>query len=93
MSGWFEGLLHGVLTALGVSSLLTLCRLILGPTLPDRVVALDLISLQLVGGIAVYAVLTREPGLLNVALVLAIISSLGTIAIARYLFHSGKGEP
>lgn len=93
MSGWFEALLRGVLTVLGASALLTLVRLILGPTLPDRVVALDLIALQMVGGIAVYAMLTREPGLLNVALVLAIISSLGTIAIARYLFQGGKGEP
>jgi multicomponent Na+:H+ antiporter subunit F len=93
MSGWFETLLHGVLTVLGASALLSLVRLIIGPTLPDRVVALDLIALQMVGGIAVYAILTHEPGLLNVALVLAIISSLGTIAIARYLFQGKKGAP
>lgn len=93
MSGWFEMLLHGVLVTLGVAVLLTLHRLIRGPSQPDRVVALDLIALQLVGAIAVYAVLTHEPMLLDAALVLAIISSLGTIAIARYLFSGEKGEP
>jgi multicomponent Na+:H+ antiporter subunit F len=93
MSGWFEVLLNGVLGTLGLAVLLTLFRLIRGPSLPDRAVALDLISLQLVGAIAVYAVLTHEPVLLDAALVLAIISSLSTIAIARYLFSGKEGEP
>ncbi|MFY0529188.1 monovalent cation/H+ antiporter complex subunit F [Archangium gephyra] len=97
MSGWFEILLRGVLVVLGVSALLSLYRLVRGPSMPDRVVAMDLISLQFVGGIAAYAVLIEEPGLLNVGVVLAIISSLSTIAIARYLFSGdpedvGEGE-
>lgn len=86
MSAWFEMLLRGVLVTLGVSAVLSLYRLVRGPSLPDRVVAMDLISLQFVGAIAAYAVLIDVPGLLNVAMVLAIISSLSTIAIARYLF-------
>ncbi|MCY1081227.1 cation:proton antiporter [Archangium lansingense] len=91
MSIWFEMLLRGVLVTLGLAALLSLYRLVRGPSLPDRVVAMDLISLQIVGGIAAYAVLIDEPGLLNVAMVLAIISSLSTIAIARYL-SSGVTE-
>ncbi|WNG61130.1 cation:proton antiporter [Archangium gephyra] len=86
MSAWFEMLLRGVLVTLGVSAVFSLYRLVRGPSLPDRVVAMDLISLQFVGAIAAYAVLIDVPGLLNVAMVLAIISSLSTIAIARYLF-------
>lgn len=93
MSGWFEQLLHWVLAVLGLAMLLTLVRLIRGPSLPDRAVALDLIALQLTGAIAVYAVLTHEPVLLDAALVLVVISSLGTIAIARYLFSGEEGEP
>ncbi|WNG35425.1 cation:proton antiporter [Archangium violaceum] len=93
MSGWFEVLLRGVLAVLALSVLLSLYRLLRGPSLPDRAVALDLIALQLTGAIAVYAVLTHEPVLLDAALVLAIISSLGTIAIARYLFSGKEGEP
>lgn len=91
MSAWFELVLRGVLVTLGLAAVLTLYRLVRGPSMPDRVVAMDLISLQFVGGIAAYAVLIDEPGLLNVAMVLAIISSLSTIAIARYLF-SGDTE-
>ncbi|HSP79118.1 MAG TPA: monovalent cation/H+ antiporter complex subunit F, partial [Myxococcaceae bacterium] len=86
MSGWLVLVLRGVLVTMGVAVLLTLWRLLRGPSLPDRVIALDLIALQSVGTISAYAVLTRQPVLLDAALVLAIISSLGTIAIARYLF-------
>jgi multicomponent Na+:H+ antiporter subunit F len=92
MSAWFELLLHGVLAVLALSVLPTLYRLRLGPSLPDRAVALDLIALQLTGAIAVYAILTHEPVLLDAAMVLAIISSLGTIAIARYLFSGKEGS-
>ncbi|OJT26702.1 cation:proton antiporter [Archangium sp. Cb G35] len=92
MSAWFEMLLRGVLVTLGVSAVFSLYRLVRGPSLPDRVVAMDLISLQFVGAIAAYAVLIDVPGLLNVAMVLAIISSLSTIAIARYLFTADTGD-
>lgn len=90
MSEWMEVLGSVVLGVLGVTLLLPLYRLVRGPSLTDRVVALDLTSLQVAGLITVYAVHTRQPLLLDVVLVLAIISSLGTIVIARYLF-SGPG--
>lgn len=92
MSHWLSFLLQGVLASLGISVLLTLYRLVQGPSLPDRVIALDLIALQFVGAIAAYAILINEPFLLDAALALAIISSVGTIAIARYLFSGERGE-
>lgn len=91
MSGWFETLLRVALVTTVLSAVFSLYRLVRGPSLPDRVVAADIISLQFSGAIALYAVLINAPGLLNVAMVLAIITSLSTIAIARYIF-SGAGE-
>jgi multicomponent Na+:H+ antiporter subunit F len=77
-----------VTVMLGLAILLTCYRLIIGPTLPDRVVALDLIATLAVGIIAVYAISTRQSVLLLDAIVLTVVSFLGTVAFAYYV---GKG--
>lgn len=64
---------------------LAFVRLVRGPSLPDRVVALDLMSTLAVGIIAVYAIATDQPVFLDVAIVLALIAFLGTVAFARYV--------
>ena len=68
---------------------LALIRLALGPTLPDRVVGLDLIATIIIGIIAGYTILTKEKVFLNPAVVLALISFLGTVAFAKYLEKRG----
>lgn len=68
-----------------VSIFVALIRLILGPSLPDRVVALDLISTLVMGIVAVDIVLSGQVVLLSVVMVLALVSFLGTIAFAHYL--------
>lgn len=73
------------LTMLTGTVLLSLVRLVRGPSLPDRVVALDLLISVGIGVTAVYAVATNQPVFLDVATVLALISFLGTIAFARYI--------
>jgi multicomponent Na+:H+ antiporter subunit F len=60
-------------------------RLVRGPSLPDRVVALDLFGTLSVGFIAVYSIISDQPVFLDVAIVLALIAFLGTIAFARYV--------
>ncbi|MDZ7343053.1 MAG: cation:proton antiporter [candidate division KSB1 bacterium] len=60
-------------------------RLVQGPGLPDRVVALDLIFTIGIGVIAVYAISTNQPAFLDVAIIAALIAFLGTIAFAYYL--------
>lgn len=80
------------LAMLSVALLLAFIRLARGPTLPDRVVALDLISILTAGSAAVYAVAAEQPVYLDVALVLALISFLGTVAFARYLERQGFNE-
>lgn len=68
---------------------LSFFRLLRGPTLPDRVVALDLLAILTVGFIAVHAVRSNQAIYLDVALALALIAFLSTIAFA---FHIEKGE-
>jgi multicomponent Na+:H+ antiporter subunit F len=82
--------LLGTLALLGIAMLLAFWRLVRGPSAPDRIVALDLIAGVAVGMIAVYTALSGERHLLRVAMGLALISFLGTVAVARYL---EKKEP
>ncbi|HEX3051332.1 MAG TPA: monovalent cation/H+ antiporter complex subunit F [Aggregatilineaceae bacterium] len=60
-------------------------RLLLGPSLADRVVALDLITSLAVGTIALFAIATDTEPLLDVIAVVALTSFLGTIAFAYYI--------
>lgn len=69
----------------GLALFLSFIRLVRGPTLPDRVVALDLMGVLTVGMIAAYAVVTDQPVLLDPAIVLALVGFLGTVAFARYV--------
>jgi len=78
-----------VLVMLSVSLLLALGRLVKGPGLPDRVVALDLMGTIAVGVIAAYCVVTGESAILDAALVVALIGFLGTVAFASYLERGG----
>lgn len=75
-------LIFGMLTA---AMFLALIRLVRGPSLPDRVVATDLIATMSVGWVATYAVTTNQPIFLDVAVVLALIAFLGTTAFAYYV--------
>lgn len=64
---------------------LAFIRLMRGPSLPDRVVALDLLSLVGISVTGVYAIATEQALFLDVALVLALLSFLGTVAFAFYI--------
>lgn len=74
-----------VMTTLVLSIVLSFVRLARGPSLADRVVALDLISTISIGLIAVYSIANDETAFLDVAIILALIAFLGTIAFAYYL--------
>lgn len=78
--------------ALGVSLVLAMIRLILGPSLPDRVVALDLIAYIVIAFIAAYSVATGVSDFLDAAIVVALIAFLGTIAFARYIQQSADNK-
>lgn len=74
-----------IFSALGVALLMGFYRLMQGPSLPDRVVAVDLISSVTIAMIALVAIATEEPLLISVTAVVALTSFLGTIAFAYYI--------
>lgn len=69
---------------------LAFLRLYLGPTLPDRVIALDLIASITVGIFATYSIVTSQPVFIDAAIVLALIVFLSTVAFARYTERRGR---
>jgi multicomponent Na+:H+ antiporter subunit F len=70
---------------IGIAFFLTFVRLVRGPTLPDRVIALDLMGVLAVGMVAASAVAADQPVLLDPATVVGLVGFLSTVAFARYL--------
>ncbi|MFB6137965.1 MAG: monovalent cation/H+ antiporter complex subunit F [Halobacteriaceae archaeon] len=74
--------------ALVLAALLTLFaayRVIRGPTVPDRVVALDTIATNVVAIAVLFALATGQGLFVTVSLVLAIIGFISTVAVAKYV--------
>jgi multicomponent Na+:H+ antiporter subunit F len=76
------------LPLLGLALALAFVRLVRGPDLPDRVVALDLMTALVMGMIAAYGIGAGQPVFLDVAIVLALVSFVATVAFAAYLERS-----
>ncbi|MEQ8367059.1 MAG: cation:proton antiporter [Roseicyclus sp.] len=72
-----------VMVMLGVA--FAFIRLILGPSLPDRVVALDMMTVLIVSFCGLYAILSGDTAFVDVAIVLALIGFLATVALARFV--------
>lgn len=72
-----------VLVMLGVA--FAFVRLILGPSLPDRVVALDMMTVLIVSFCGLYALLSDDTAFVDVAIVLALVGFLATVALARFV--------
>jgi multicomponent Na+:H+ antiporter subunit F len=75
-----------VILAIGMTSL----RLLRGPTLLDRIVALDLISILLVALLTLFSLSSRVEAYLDAALILALVAFLSTVALARFVLRSGR---
>ena len=74
-----------ILPILTIAVFLALIRLIKGPHLPDRVLALDFLSSVAIGFIAIYAIATDNAVLLDIALSVALLSFLGSVAFGYFL--------
>ncbi|MBE0611143.1 MAG: cation:proton antiporter [Dehalococcoidia bacterium] len=70
---------------------LAMVRLVRGPSLPDRVVALDLITMLGLGMLAVYSMSTERTAYLDVGIVLTLVTFIATISFA-YFIEKGTGR-
>lgn len=75
------------LALLGVALLLNLWRLARGPDLPDRLLALDTMYVNVIGVIVLFGVYLDTAVYFEAALIIAMMGFVGTIALAKYLLR------
>jgi multicomponent Na+:H+ antiporter subunit F len=80
-----------ILPVLSIAMLLIFIRVIKGPSLMDRVVALDLLVIVSIAVLSVYAILFDKKVMINIALVLGLITFLSTVGFTYY-YIKGKRE-
>ncbi|WP_440952461.1 cation:proton antiporter [Methanococcoides sp. FTZ1] len=78
-------LLDFSLTFMVIAIIPCIYRVIKGPTIPDRVIAVDAMTTVIVAMLGIYSYVQGSVFFMDVALVLAIISFVGTVTISRYL--------
>ncbi|AHL72680.1 Na(+)/H(+) antiporter subunit F1 [Bacillus altitudinis MN12] len=84
-----ELILQMSLGILALSTLLFVIRVIKGPSIPDRVSALDAIGINLIGMTAIVSILLKTTTFFEIILLLGILAFIGTVAFSKFL---EKGE-
>lgn len=84
---YFDYVIFPILT---LSVILVFIRLFKGPEVADRVIALDLIITIGIGFITAYSIRSAQAVLLDVAMILALIAFLGTVAFSFYIDKQKK---
>ncbi|WP_055105638.1 Na(+)/H(+) antiporter subunit F1 [Paenibacillus ihumii] len=73
------------LTLFSVAIAISLYRIIKGPSIPDRVIAMDMIGVNLISGIAAVSILLKTKAYLEVILILGILAFISTISLSRFI--------
>ncbi|RUO35849.1 monovalent cation/H+ antiporter complex subunit F [Aliidiomarina sanyensis] len=77
---------------LSIALVLIFARLLIGPTLPDRVVALELLATVIVAMTGTYAIFHDRSNFIDVAIVAALTAFLAAIGFARFLERGGPRD-
>lgn len=75
--------IDGMLAVLGGSLVLVFLRLVRGRTLADRVVALDLLAVIGLAGLALFSLKYEQPAFLDVAILLGLVGFISSVAFAK----------
>ena len=80
-----QAMLTTSLVLFSITIAIAVIRIILGPSMPDRVIGLDMIGVNLIAMIAVISVVMNMKAFLEVILILGILSFIGTIAFSKFI--------
>ena len=80
------------LVILSISFLLTIIRIVRGPTSPDRILGLDMLVAAAIGFIAAIGIKTGFILYIDIAIALGLVGFLATVAFARFVLSRGKTE-
>lgn len=78
------------LILLTVYTLLVLIRVLLGPTIWDRLLGLNMITAKIIMAIVFLSVISKKTYLMDIALVYTILGFIGTVLIARFIEMKGR---
>ena len=92
MDGVPDTVIELSLLILTVAMVIAFMRIVRGPSLMDRVVALELTASLVAGIVAVYSIGTDDPALIDVAIVLALVAFISAVAFARYAERRARGS-
>lgn len=82
-------MINAAFALLVLAALLLIVRLVRGPSVADRVVALDAILVVVVSGLAVNAARTESPAFIDVAVVIGLLGFVGTGVASRFIERRG----
>ena len=88
----YDYLTYVIIPILSLSGVLVFIRFLIGPSLSDRVIALDLLITIGIAVIAAYSIVSNRETFLDIAMILALIAFLGTVAFSYYLEKRKKNE-
>lgn len=80
-----ENMLMIALSLFGLAIVIVLYRIIRGPSIPDRVLALDMIGVNLISGVAVISIVLKTKAFLEVILILGILAFISTISLSKFI--------
>lgn len=87
-----EYFIYVIMPILSLSLVLIFIRFLIGPTVADRVVALDLLITVGIGVIGVFSLIADDPVFLDVAMILALIAFLSTVVFSNYLIKRDRDD-
>jgi len=90
VTSFLDGAVAVAVVLIGISLILTFVRLIKGPSLADRVVALDLLTVLAMGVIGLRVIATGDVLYLEIALALGLVAFLATVFFARLIETRGR---
>ena len=82
--------LHGTLAALGLLSIGGLIRILIGPTVWDRLLGMSLISSKIIVAIVVFAVLLERSFLMDIAIIYSLLGFISSVLISRFIERKGQ---
>lgn len=85
MLAWQSAFLARAFLCLILSAILCLCRLLKGPTAPDRAVAIDMLGILIVGFCAILSLPTGRDWYIDIGIAWSLQSFIGVMALAKYL--------
>jgi len=74
-----------ILSLVGIGGILTLVRLLKGPTTMDRIVSVDTLNIMITGLIGIFSITFKNSLYLDIAIVYGVLSFLETIILAKYM--------